>query len=85
MFEPVHGSAPDIVGLGIANPLGQLWSGAMMLDHLGHPTAAAHLMAAIEATLTEGTILTPDLGGDAKTAQVTDTVLAHIEAPRGPG
>lgn len=85
MFEPVHGSAPDIVGLGIANPLGQLWSGAMMLDHLGHPTAAAQLMAAIEATLTEGTILTPDLGGDATTAQVTDAVLAHIEAPRGPG
>ena len=80
MFEPVHGSAPDIAGRGIANPLGQLWSGAMMLDHLGHPTAAARLMAAIEATLTEGTTLTPDLGGDATTGQVTDAVLTHLEA-----
>lgn len=80
MFEPVHGSAPDIAGRGLANPLGQLWSGAMMLDHLGHPTAAARLMTAIEATLTEGTTLTPDLGGDATTAQVTDAVLGHLEA-----
>jgi tartrate dehydrogenase/decarboxylase/D-malate dehydrogenase len=80
MFEPVHGSAPDIAGRGIANPLGQLWSGAMMLDHLGYSAAAAHLMTAIEATLTQGATLTADLGGDATTIEVTDAVLSHIDA-----
>ena len=84
MFEPVHGSAPDIAGRGIANPLGQLWSGAMMLDHLGHPTAGSQLMTAIEATLSAGDVLTPDLGGDATTAQVADAVLAHLDAARSP-
>jgi tartrate dehydrogenase/decarboxylase / D-malate dehydrogenase len=80
MFEPVHGSAPDIAGRGIANPLGQLWSGAMMLDHLGHPTSAAALVSAIEATLADGSALTADLGGDATTERATDAVLAHIDA-----
>jgi len=80
MFEPVHGSAPDIAGRGIANPIGQLWSGAMMLDHLGYSAAAAGLMSAIEATLTEGTTLTVDLGGEATTTEVTDAVLSHIDA-----
>jgi tartrate dehydrogenase/decarboxylase/D-malate dehydrogenase len=79
MFEPVHGSAPDIAGQGVANPLGQLWSGAMMLDHLGHPVSAVTLAQAIEATLAEGASLTADLGGDASTSQATDAVLAHID------
>ena len=70
MFEPVHGSAPDIAGRGIANPIGQIWSGAMMLDHLGHPRAAADIVAAIEAVLDGGGPRTPDLGGQARTADL---------------
>ena len=67
MFEPVHGSAPDIAGQGIANPIAQIWSGAMMLDHLGHPEAAAAIVAAIERVVVGGRALTPDLGGRAST------------------
>ncbi|MCK0113978.1 tartrate dehydrogenase [Ornithinimicrobium sp. F0845] len=74
MFEPVHGSAPDIAGRGIANPLGMIWTASMMLDHLGHPQAAAELVAAMEASLTAG-IKTPDLDGTATTTQVADAVL----------
>ena len=70
MFEPVHGSAPDIAGKGIANPVGQLWSAVLMLEHLGEPDAAAALMGAIESVLAEG-VMTPDLGGKANTADVT--------------
>jgi len=70
MFEPVHGSAPDIAGKGIANPIGQIWSGAMMLDHLGHPEAATAIEAAIEAVLMDKTLLTPDMGGKATTAEL---------------
>ncbi len=69
LFEPVHGSAPDIAGRGIANPLGQIWSGALMLEHLGHPEAAAAVVRAIEAVLASGP-KTPDLGGTATTAEV---------------
>ena len=54
LFEPVHGSAPDIYGKKIANPIGQIWSGAMMLEHLGYPQAAAAIVAAIEKSLTDG-------------------------------
>src|SRR5690606_7927051 len=61
MFEPVHGSAPDIAGRGVANPIGQIWSGALMLEHLGHTEAASLLLKAIESVLSEGTIRTPDL------------------------
>ena len=78
MFEPVHGSAPDIAGLGIANPLGQIWSGAMMLDHLGAAEAAAHLERAFEAALASG-IRTRDLGGTATTEQFVTAVLEQIE------
>jgi len=78
MFEPVHGSAPDIAGMGIANPLGQIWSGAMMLDHLGAPEAAAHLERAFEAALESG-IRTRDLGGTATTEQFVAAVLEQIE------
>jgi len=67
MFEPVHGSAPDIAGQGIANPIGQIWSGAMMLEHLGHADAAAAVLAAIETVLAEPGLRTRDLGGTAST------------------
>ena len=67
LFEPVHGSAPDIAGLGVANPVGQIWAGAMMLDHLGHGAAAADIVTAIEAVLAEPRLRTRDLGGAADT------------------
>lgn len=67
LFEPVHGSAPDIAGQGIANPIGQIWSGAMMLEHLGERDAAAEIVQAIERTLAERTLRTRDLGGNAGT------------------
>jgi tartrate dehydrogenase/decarboxylase/D-malate dehydrogenase len=67
MFEPVHGSAPDIAGRGIANPIGQIWSGAMMLEHLGEPDAAASIETAIERVLAESDVHTPDIGGKAAT------------------
>jgi tartrate dehydrogenase/decarboxylase/D-malate dehydrogenase len=69
MFEPVHGSAPDIAGKGIANPIGQIWSGAMMLDHLGQPEAAASVVRAIETVVQRGP-RTRDLGGSATTDEV---------------
>lgn len=78
MFEPVHGSAPDIAGQGIANPLGTLWSASMMLDHLGEPAAAAALMAGIERTLADAAVRTPDLGGTASTDEMADAVIAAI-------
>jgi tartrate dehydrogenase/decarboxylase/D-malate dehydrogenase len=67
LFEPVHGSAPDIAGQGIANPIGQIWSGAMMLDHLGEKQAAAAIVAGVEQVLAERTLRTRDLGGNADT------------------
>ena len=67
LFEPVHGSAPDIAGRGIANPIGQIWSAAMMLDHLGEPEAAAAIVSAIETVLREERLRTADLGGKADT------------------
>src|SRR5580765_1578714 len=73
MFEPIHGSAFDITGKGIANPVGTFWTAAMMLEHLGEKSAAARLMAAIE-TVTSKRVFTPDLGGTAKTADVTTAV-----------
>jgi tartrate dehydrogenase/decarboxylase/D-malate dehydrogenase len=76
MFEPVHGSAPDIYGKGIANPIGQIWAGAMMLDHLGCPEAGASVMAAIEKVLVSG-LRTPDMGG---TASTTDMGRAIADA-----
>jgi tartrate dehydrogenase/decarboxylase/D-malate dehydrogenase len=79
MFEPVHGSAPDIAGKGVANPIGTLWSAQMMLSFLGEEKAAQTLMAAIEAT-TAGNRLTADLGGNATTRQFTDTLIEHITA-----
>ena len=77
LFEPVHGSAPDIVGRGIANPLGQIWSGAMMLEHLGQPQAAAAVLRAIEAVLSDGP-KTRDIGGSANTQEVGRAVAAAL-------
>jgi tartrate dehydrogenase/decarboxylase/D-malate dehydrogenase len=76
-FEPVHGSAPDIVGKGVANPLGQIWSGALMLEHLGYPAAHDLVLKAMMAVLNAG-IKTPDLGGRASTKQVTEAVAKEI-------
>jgi len=78
MFEPVHGSAPDIAGTGVANPVGAVWSAALMLEHLGHPRAAADVVAAIESTLADPATRTADLGGTAKTEQVAEALLALI-------
>jgi tartrate dehydrogenase/decarboxylase / D-malate dehydrogenase len=78
MFEPVHGSAPDIAGKGIANPAGAVWSSAMMLDQLGHPNAAADVLAAMESSLAKPETRTADLGGTASTAQVTKSLVAQL-------
>jgi len=80
LFEPVHGSAPDIAGKGIANPIGQIWSGAMMLDFLGHRDAHDALIAAIEAVLepASGAAKTPDLGGKASTADLGRAVVEAL-------
>lgn len=75
MFEPVHGSAPDIAGQGIANPIGTIWAGAMMLDHLGQREAHDTLMNAIEQVLREGSSLTRDMGGSATTVELTDALI----------
>jgi tartrate dehydrogenase/decarboxylase/D-malate dehydrogenase len=77
MFEPVHGSAPDIAGKGIANPIGQIWSGAMMLEHLGHPAAAADVVAAIETVVKDGP-RTRDLGGTATTVEVGKAIASAL-------
>ena len=82
MFEPVHGSAPDIAGQGVANPVGAVWSAAMMLDHLGHPAAAADVLAAIEASLTDPATRTRDLGGSADTATVVRALVDHLARHR---
>lgn len=77
MFEPVHGSAPDIAGRNIANPVGQIWSGSMMLDHLGHQEAAAAVLRAIETVLADGP-RTPDLGGTASTQELGNAIAAAV-------
>ena len=79
MFEPIHGSAPDIAGKGIANPVGQIWSGAMMLEHLGHPRAGRRLLAAIEHALAERGVKTPDLGGSATTREMTQAIVRSLD------
>lgn len=80
LFEPVHGSAPDIAGQGIANPIGQIWAGAMMLDHLGHPEAAAAVVRAIEASLMDAATRTRDLGGTADTVACGKAIANAITA-----
>ncbi|MBZ9869443.1 tartrate dehydrogenase [Mesorhizobium sp. BR1-1-9] len=78
LFEPVHGSAPDIAGQGIANPVGQIWSAAMMLDHLGQAEAAAGIVSAIETILAEPSLRTRDLGGAANTVECGKAIAAAL-------
>ena len=77
VFEPVHGSAPDIAGKGIANPVGAILSAAMLLEHIGRPETAKQVRQAVAATLTDG-IMTPDLGGTATTELVTKAVTQTL-------
>ncbi|MEL7162136.1 MAG: isocitrate/isopropylmalate family dehydrogenase, partial [Bacteroidota bacterium] len=77
MFEPIHGSAPDIAGQGKANPIGQFWSGALLLEHLGETAAAADLMRIINAVTASGT-LTAELGGTASTEEITEKALSFV-------
>jgi len=79
MFEPVHGSAPDIAGKGIANPIACIWTAAMMLDHLGESEGADLIVRAIEKTTREGLILTRDLGGEASTKEATQAIIKNLE------
>jgi tartrate dehydrogenase/decarboxylase/D-malate dehydrogenase len=78
MFEPVHGSAPDIAGQGIANPTGAVWAGAMMLEHLGETAAAAAVMGSLERVLAERSVLTRDLGGQASTQEMARALAAGL-------
>ena len=78
MFEPIHGSAFDIMGQGVANPIGTFWSAVMMLEHLGEAEAAGRLMRAIEAVTADPALHTRDLGGRATTAEVTRAVSARL-------
>ncbi len=80
MFEPVHGSAPDIAGRGIANPIGQIWAGAQMLEHLGHGEAAEAVERAFAAIIAAGAPLTPDLGGKASTEDLGKAIAEAIES-----
>jgi tartrate dehydrogenase/decarboxylase/D-malate dehydrogenase len=79
MFEPIHGSAFDIMGKGIANPIGTFWSAVMMLEHLDEKPAGDRLMRAIERVTADHRFHTPDLGGKAKTAEVTAAVIDAIQ------
>ena len=78
IFEAVHGSAPDIAGQGIANPIGQIWSGAMMLENLGHQAAADQLMAAVEKAIAGKSCLTRDMGGTATTRELADHIAGFL-------
>jgi tartrate dehydrogenase/decarboxylase/D-malate dehydrogenase len=78
MFEPIHGSAPDIAGKGIANPIGAIWAGALMLDHLGRKDLHDRIVAAIERVVASGKDRTPDLGGKAKTSELAEAIRGEI-------
>ena len=78
MFEPVHGSAPDIAGKGIVNPLAAILTAALMLEHLELPAAAREVETAVAAVLAEGKVRTPDLGGTSRTEEVTAAVLEKL-------
>jgi tartrate dehydrogenase/decarboxylase/D-malate dehydrogenase len=78
MFEPIHGSAPDIAGKGIANPIGAIWAGAMMLDHLGHRDVHDRMLGAVERVVGSGRMRTPDLGGKATTQELADAIVGEI-------
>jgi tartrate dehydrogenase/decarboxylase/D-malate dehydrogenase len=78
MFEPIHGSAPDIAGKGVANPIGAIWAGAMMLDHLGRQDLHDRILGAIERVVASGKSRTPDLGGTANTTELAGAIVAEI-------
>lgn len=80
MFEPVHGSAPDIAGRGIANPIGQIWTAKMLLDHLGREELGSALLDSIEEVLARGESLTPDLGGRATTSELADAIITEFRS-----
>jgi len=78
MFEPIHGSAPDIAGRGIANPIGAIWAGALMLDHLGHRDLHDRVLAAIERVVASEKVRTPDLGGKATTTALAKAIIDEV-------
>ena len=78
LYEPIHGSAPDIAGQGIANPVATLRSTALMLEFLGEENAAARIYAAVDANLAEAKLLSPDLGGRARTNEVVEDILKRL-------
>ena len=78
MFEPIHGSAPDIMGKGIANPIGAIWAGAMMLDHLGHRDVHDRMLGAVERVIASGHFRTPDLGGTSTTRELANAIVSEI-------
>ena len=82
MFEPIHGSAPDIAGKGIANPIGAVWAGAMMLDHLGEGDAAVRVVGAIERVIADGSVKTPDLDGASTTRDMTAAIASAMDRTR---
>lgn len=84
LFEPVHGSAPDIAGQGIANPTGQIWAGAMMLDFLGYAEASDAIVEAFESVLAQGAVMTPDLGGNASTEELGAAIRESLTGQGGP-
>jgi tartrate dehydrogenase/decarboxylase/D-malate dehydrogenase len=79
MFEPIHGSAPDIAGKGIANPIGAIWAGALMLEHLGHRGLHDKVLGAVERVVASGKMRTPDLGGSATTKEVAKAIVGEIQ------
>ena len=78
LFEPVHGSAPDIAGKGIANPIGQIWSASMMLEHLGQKDASNDIINAFKTVIKEGKALTPDMDGKSSTAELGAAILNKL-------
>lgn len=80
MFEPVHGSAPDIAGRGVANPIGQIWTAKMLLDHLGREELGSALLDSIESVLDRGEVRTPDLGGTANTEEFGDAIVRELRS-----
>ena len=84
LFEPIHGSAPDIAGLGVANPIAAVWSGVLMLEHLGRENTGARIMRAIECTLSDPATRTRDLGGSASTQEVADALIVAIKSETSP-